>query len=102
MGEPVPPVSGCGGLQNLFPQVQKPYTTIFRRTEKDREFTIKPRRPPAARRKGKRSALVDHAGKNRHHKFLVAEMQQAVSKVTCVSGVAQRLVGKVAIITGAC
>lgn len=55
----------------------------------------------AAFRKGKRSALVDHASKNRHHKLLVAEMQQAVSKVACVSGVAQRLVNKVAIVTGA-
>jgi hypothetical protein len=54
------------------------------------------------RRKGKRSALVDHHSKNKQHKALVEEMEQAVKKVISMAGVAQRLQHKVAIVTGVC
>jgi len=54
-----------------------------------------------ARRKGKRSALVDHQAKNKEHKALVAEMETGLKRVMLVAGVAQRLLGKVAVVTGA-
>jgi hypothetical protein len=53
------------------------------------------------RRKGKRSALVDHQAKNKEHKALVAEMETGLKRVMLVAGVAQRLLGKVAVVTGA-
>ncbi len=52
-------------------------------------------------RKGKRSALVDHHMKNKQHRMLMAEMDKSLRKVTIVSGMAQRLTNKVAIVTGA-
>ena len=51
-------------------------------------------------RKGKRSALVDHMSKNKEHKALVAEMETGLKRVMLVAGVAQRLLGKVAVVTG--
>ncbi len=51
-------------------------------------------------RKGKRSALVDHHMKNKQHRGLMAEMDKQLRKVTIVSGMAQRLTQKVAIVTG--
>lgn len=54
----------------------------------------------ARRRKGKRSALVDHHMKNKQHRSLMAEMDKQLRKVTIVSGMAQRLTNKVAIVTG--
>ena len=54
----------------------------------------------AANRKGKRSALVDHHMKNKQHRSLMAEMDKQLRKVTIVSGMAQRLTNKVAIVTG--
>ena len=51
-------------------------------------------------RKGKRSALVDHQTKNKEHKQLVQDMELGLKRVMLVGGVAQRLLGKVAIITG--
>ncbi len=51
-------------------------------------------------RKGKRSALVDHQSKNKEHKQLVAEMESGLKHVMLMAGTAQRLLGKVAIITG--
>ena len=51
-------------------------------------------------RKGKRSALVDHQTKNKEHKQLVAEMEVGLKRVMLVAGVAQRLMGKIAIVTG--
>ena len=51
-------------------------------------------------RKGKRSALVDHQAKNREHKQLVEAMESSIKRVMLVAGVAQRLAGKVAIVTG--
>ena len=51
-------------------------------------------------RKGKRSALMDHQMKNKEHKQLVAEMEAGLKRVMLVGGVAHRLAGKVAIITG--
>ena len=51
-------------------------------------------------RKGKRSALVDHQTKNREHKQLVESMETSLKRVMLVAGVAQRLLGKVAIVTG--
>lgn len=51
-------------------------------------------------RKGKRSALVDHQTKNREHKQLVEAMETNLKRVMLVAGVAQRLLGKVAIVTG--
>jgi hypothetical protein len=51
-------------------------------------------------RKGKRSALVDHHMKNKQHRSLMAEMDKQLRKVTIVSGMAQRLTNKVAIVTG--
>ena len=51
-------------------------------------------------RKGKRSALVDHQTKNREHKILVEAMATSMKRVMLVGGVAQRLMGKVAIVTG--
>lgn len=53
-----------------------------------------------AGRKGKRSALVDHQTKNKEHKQLVQDMELGLKRVMLVGGVAQRLLGKVAIITG--
>lgn len=53
-----------------------------------------------ANRKGKRSALVDHHMKNKQHRSLMAEMDKQLRKVTIVSGMAQRLTNKVAIVTG--
>lgn len=50
--------------------------------------------------KGKRSALVDHHMKNKQHRMLMAEMDKSLRKVTIVSGMAQRLTNKVAIVTG--
>ena len=55
----------------------------------------------ATNRKGKRSALVDHHMKNKQHRSLMAEMDKQLRKVTIVSGMAQRLTNKVAIVTGA-
>ena len=52
-------------------------------------------------RKGKRSALVDHQTKNKEHKQLVQDMELGLKRVMLVGGVAQRLLGKVAIVTGA-
>ena len=51
-------------------------------------------------RKGKRSALVDHQTKNKEHKQLVQDMELGLKRVMLVGGVAQRLLGKVAIVTG--
>ncbi|BDA51010.1 probable 5-keto-D-gluconate 5-reductase at C-terminar half [Coccomyxa sp. Obi] len=51
-------------------------------------------------RKGKRSALVDHQSKNKEHKQLVAEMESGMKHVMLMAGTAQRLQGKVAIVTG--
>ena len=51
-------------------------------------------------RKGKRSALMDHQMKNKEHKQLVAEMEAGLKRVMLVGGVAHRLAGKVAVITG--
>ena len=51
-------------------------------------------------RKGKRSALVDHQMKNREHKVLVEAMETTLKRVVLLAGVPQRLIGKVAIITG--
>ena len=51
-------------------------------------------------RKGKRSALVDHQSKNKEHKLLVQDMEAGLKRVMLVAGVAQRLLGKVAIVTG--
>ena len=55
---------------------------------------------PCVGRKGKRSALVDHQTKNKEHKQLVQDMELGLKRVMLVGGVAQRLLGKVAIITG--
>ncbi len=51
-------------------------------------------------RKGKRSALVDHQTKNKEHKALVGDMETGLKRVMLVAGVAQRLLGKVAVVTG--
>jgi len=51
-------------------------------------------------RKGKRSALVDHQTKSKEHKQLVQDMELGLKRVMLVGGVAQRLLGKVAIVTG--
>ena len=51
-------------------------------------------------RKGKRSALVDHQTKNKEHKQLSQEMEMGLKRVMLVAGVSQRLLGKVAIVTG--
>ncbi|KAK9827478.1 hypothetical protein WJX74_004898 [Apatococcus lobatus] len=50
--------------------------------------------------KGKRSALVDHQTKNKEHKQLSQEMEMGLKRVMLVAGVSQRLLGKVAIVTG--
>ena len=39
--------------------------------------------------------------KNKQHRALMAEMDKSLRKVTIVSGMAQRLINKVAIVTGA-
>ena len=39
--------------------------------------------------------------KNKEHKALVAEMETGLKRVMLVAGVAQRLLGKVAVVTGA-
>ena len=39
--------------------------------------------------------------KNKQHRMLMAEMDKSLRKVTIVSGMAQRLTNKVAIVTGA-
>ena len=38
--------------------------------------------------------------KNKEHKALVAEMETGLKRVMLVAGVAQRLLGKVAVVTG--
>lgn len=38
--------------------------------------------------------------KNKQHRMLMAEMDKSLRKVTIVSGMAQRLTNKVAIVTG--
>ena len=53
------------------------------------------------RRKGKRSALVDHQSKNREHRQLADALAPRGPQVALVAGMAQRLPGKVAIVTGA-
>jgi hypothetical protein len=51
-------------------------------------------------RKGKRSALVDHQSKNREHRQLADALAPRGPQVAFVAGMAQRLPGKVAIVTG--
>ena len=43
---------------------------------------------------------MDHQTKNREHKQLVESMETSLKRVMLVAGVAQRLLGKVAIVTG--
>lgn len=43
---------------------------------------------------------MDHQTKNKEHKQLVQDMELGLKRVMLVGGVAQRLLGKVAIITG--
>lgn len=52
-------------------------------------------------RKGKRSAVVDHHQRNKQHGILFAQMEKSFRKVALVSGQAQRLANKIAIVTGA-
>lgn len=44
---------------------------------------------------------MDHQNKNKEHKQLVAEMESGLKHVMLMAGTAQRLQGKVAIVTGA-
>ena len=44
---------------------------------------------------------MDHQSKNKEHKQLVAEMESGLKHVMLMAGTAQRLQGKVAIVTGA-
>jgi len=44
--------------------------------------------------------LVDHQTKNREHKVLVEAMETSLKRVVLLAGVPQRLLGKVAIVTG--
>ena len=43
---------------------------------------------------------MDHQTKNKEHKQLVQDMELGLKRVMLVGGVAQRLLGKVAIVTG--
>lgn len=43
---------------------------------------------------------MDHQMKNREHKLLVEAMETTLKRVVLLAGVPQRLIGKVAIITG--
>jgi hypothetical protein len=43
---------------------------------------------------------VDHQTKNREHKVLVEAMETSLKRVVLLAGVPQRLLGKVAIVTG--
>ena len=43
---------------------------------------------------------MDHQTKNKEHKQLSQEMEMGLKRVMLVAGVGQRLLGKVAIVTG--
>ncbi len=52
-------------------------------------------------RKGKRSALVEHGRRSAPHAELVGEVRRSLHSVPLVGGLAHRLAGRIAIVTGA-